>query len=70
MPEIKKNESEKSYISRCVSYLVKEEGKSQQAALGQCYGMYRQAKKKAKGTEVIWEDTLKEIDFGIAIIIP
>ncbi|KKK65921.1 hypothetical protein LCGC14_2969280 [marine sediment metagenome] len=39
-----KGESKNSFISRCVSYLVKRENKTQDQALGQCYGMWRQAK--------------------------
>jgi len=38
----KKGESNQEYISRCVSYLIKHEGKTQKQALGQCFGMLRQ----------------------------
>ena len=41
MPSVRKNESSKSYLSRCIP-IVKKEGKSQKAALGQCYGMHRE----------------------------
>lgn len=41
MPEVKKGESSKDYISRCVKHVMAE-GKTQKQALGQCYGMLRQ----------------------------
>lgn len=47
MPSVKKNESSKSYMSRCIPS-VKKEGKTQEQAVGQCYGMYR-SKWTAKG---------------------
>ena len=47
MPAVKPGESEKSYISRCVPYVMKE-GKTKEQALGKCYGMYRQARKKKR----------------------
>jgi hypothetical protein len=40
MPSVKKGETSKSYMSRCIP-AVKKEGKSQEAAVGQCYGMFR-----------------------------
>jgi len=45
MPKPQAGESEKAYISRCVKYVMKE-GKTQNQALGQCYGMFRQAARK------------------------
>jgi hypothetical protein len=48
MPEPKPNESQKAYVSRCIAHLVKNEGKTQKQAAGQCYGMYDQMKKKAR----------------------
>jgi len=47
MPEPKKNEKQNEYISRCVSVVMKE-GKTQEQALGQCYGMWKQSKKRKK----------------------
>jgi len=44
MPEIRKGESSKDYISRCIAHLVSKEGKTQEQAAGQCYGMLRQAR--------------------------
>lgn len=35
-------ESSKAFISRCISYLIKNEGKTKDQAAGQCYGMLRQ----------------------------
>lgn len=48
MPSVKKNESSKSYMSRCIP-MVKKEGRTQEQAVGKCYGMYKSkwsAKKK------------------------
>ena len=39
----RQNEREQEFISRCISYLIKNEGKSKDQAAGQCYGMWRQA---------------------------
>ena len=49
----RKGEKEKAFISRCVSYLVKKEGKSQDQAVAQCYSMWRKehgGKKPSKST--------------------
>lgn len=40
-----KGESKDAYISRCIAYLKKNEGKSTKEAAGQCYGMWEEAKK-------------------------
>jgi len=40
MPSVKKGESQKKYLARCVPAL-RAEGKGQKQAVGQCYGMYR-----------------------------
>lgn len=44
MPKPKPNEKESEYISRCVKQVMGE-GKTQDQALGQCYGMWRGSKK-------------------------
>lgn len=44
MPQPRKSESSKDYISRCIEDLIKNEGKTQEQAAGQCYGMLRQAR--------------------------
>ena len=41
MPEVKKGESEKDYVKRCIPYVMKEEGLNETQAAGKCYGMYR-----------------------------
>jgi hypothetical protein len=46
MPSVKRNESSKSYLSRCIP-IVKKEGSTQKAAVGKCYGLYK-SKWKAK----------------------
>lgn len=40
MPKPKAGESEQDYISRCIPMVMKE-GKTQEQAAGQCYGMWR-----------------------------
>ena len=52
MPKPNKGESSEAYISRCVKQVMAE-GKTQDQALGKCYGMLRQSRGstilKAKG---------------------
>ena len=44
MPEPpKKGESERVFISRCIRYL-RNEGKTQEQAAGQCYGIWRRSR--------------------------
>ena len=52
MPKPKKGEKKNHYISRCVS-MVMGEGKTQDQALGQCYGMWKQYKKESVSNESI-----------------
>lgn len=47
MPEVKQGESEKDYVSRCIPYLIKKEGLTQEQAAGKCYGIYRNKAKKS-----------------------
>jgi hypothetical protein len=59
MPEgPKKGEEKSAFISRCVSYLVRKEGKSQQQALGQCYGMWNQGPKKKKKEPKVFDNLI------------
>lgn len=46
MPNLKPGESKTDYISRCVKEVMKE-GATQEQALGKCYGMYNNFKKKS-----------------------
>ena len=46
MPEPKAGESQNDFIARCVP-AVMDEGKTQDQALGKCYGIWRQSKKKS-----------------------
>ena len=47
MPKMPFNsESKSAFVGRCVAYLIRKEGKTQDQALGQCYGMWKQSKKK------------------------
>lgn len=57
MPEIKKDESEDSYVKRCVPTQIAE-GKSQDEAVASCHGMYKQ--NKEKGTQY----TGKQMEFN------
>jgi len=47
MPTPNPNESEKDYVARCIPVVMKE-GKTQEQAAGQCYGMYRSHRKAAR----------------------
>jgi phage-related protein (TIGR01555 family) len=40
-----KGEDKEKYVSRCIAYLVKNEGKTAKEAAGQCYGMWDESKK-------------------------
>ena len=42
MPDVKPGESQNDYMSRCVP-MVKDEGATQEQAVGKCLGMYRNA---------------------------
>jgi len=44
----RKDESHNAFISRCMSYLIKNEKKTSDQAAGQCYGMWRQQHKIAE----------------------
>lgn len=46
MPRPQKGEAKGHYISRCIRYVTHKEGKPQKEAVGKCYGMYEQYKKK------------------------
>ena len=48
MPSVKSGESEKDYVSRCIAYVIKNEGATQEQAAGKCYGLYRQHRKAAR----------------------
>lgn len=44
----RKNESKSEFIGRCVKYIMNREGKTQEQALGMCYSLYNQARKKKR----------------------
>lgn len=46
MPDVKKGEKRNDYVSRCVQYVMKNEGLDQKAAVGKCEGMYTEHTKK------------------------
>lgn len=54
MPSIKKGESEKDYVARCIPIVMKEKGIDSKEASARCHGMYQQYKKK--GTQ--YDDSL------------
>ena len=47
MPSVKKGESQEDFASRCIPYLIKNEGKDQKQAAGECYGIYKQHKQES-----------------------
>lgn len=63
MPTPKKNESEKDYMSRCISTLM-HEGKPQKQAIAICYSMFREAK-RGKGKKDVSPTYLKAIEKGV-----
>jgi hypothetical protein len=46
MPKPRKNESQESFIARCVTQVIRE-GKEQQQAVAICYSMWNEYKGKA-----------------------
>ena len=44
IPSVKSGESEQEYVSRCIPYVMKNEGLNQKQAAGKCYGLYREHK--------------------------
>ena len=42
MPMPHKNESKEQYISRCIPYMIDEEGKEQDQAVAMCYAFWKQ----------------------------
>ncbi len=40
-PSVKAGESQDDYVSRCIPYVMKNEGLDQKQASGKCFGMYR-----------------------------
>jgi len=60
MPEHKKGESKKSWMKRCVPYVIKKEGLSQKEANGKCNGMYDSWKKKQKKMDGTMDDEYEE----------
>jgi hypothetical protein len=40
MPRPLPNETKEKYISRCIEYVVKNEGTKQDQAIGKCYGLW------------------------------
>lgn len=52
MPKVKEGESEKDYIARCVPYVMNEDSsRTQEQALGLCYGLYKESKKEKNTME-------------------
>ena len=46
MPEPRRGETQSAYVSRCISYLIANEGKSPSVAAGQCHGMWDSHQRK------------------------
>ena len=66
MPKVKPGMKKSEYVPFCISYVMKNEGLDQKAAVGKCYGLWKAhlKDKKSKG-EVLTEEEineLKEID--------
>ena len=66
MPKVKPGMKKSEYVKYCISFVMKNEGLEQKAAVGKCYGLWKAhlKDKKSKG-EVLTEEEineLKEID--------
>lgn len=71
MPTVKKGESQKEYLSRCIPVVMKEGGKGgQDHAIAKCIGMYKEAKKRKRAKGSMEEPTWDEQETKIAIILP
>jgi len=70
MPAVKKGEKQSDYVSRCVAYVVKNEGLNQQAALGKCYGLYKESKKRKKSQGSTEEPEWTNNDLGDFTFLP
>lgn len=46
MPEVQAGEKQSEYISRCVKHCIEQEGLGQNEALGKCYGLWKNSRKK------------------------
>ena len=60
MPEPEKDESQKDFIGRCVKYVMDEGETDNKAALGKCYGIWRQAHKNESIDKVIEKYLLED----------
>jgi len=55
MPAPREGEKQKDFISRCISYIIKKEGKKRDQAVAICHSLWEEKKsksdayKKAKG---------------------
>ena len=76
MPDVKPSEKHDKkglnhYLARCVPVVMKENGGNQKAALGKCYGMYRQSKKRKKAKGDLSEPNFEtENETKVAFILP
>jgi len=61
MPNPRKNEKKKEYISRCIPQVIKE-GKEQDQAIAICYSMWKEHEKSSKAT-ITYKDGDEELIF-------
>jgi len=67
MPEPGKGEKQNEFIGRCVKFVMDEGETDNKAALGKCYGIFRQAHKKSESIDtVIGKYLLTESPVNIA----
>jgi recombinational DNA repair protein RecR len=48
MPKILPSDDQESYVSRCIPYVMKNEGLNKEQAAGKCFGLFRNHKKNKK----------------------
>lgn len=65
MPEIKKGETKKQYMDRCIPYCISKEGLNQEQAEAKCSGMFDEHKEK--GTQYEEKGEFKEYTFECSL---
>ncbi len=62
MPKVLPKDTQESYVSRCIPYVMKNEGLDQKQASGKCFGLWRQHQKnKRSKAETLMEDVYAAI---------
>jgi hypothetical protein len=60
MPKPNRNETKQEYITRCIPYMIENEGKERDQAVAMCYSFWEQYQKEDKDIIAKIEDFLAE----------